>query len=584
MVRLRFDDRRRRRSAFSFAGLRGILETRNVAEVLPLLRRVEESVNRGSWAAGFVAYEAAPAFDPAFTVPRRRTEAEQALPLVWFALFDERVPAGEAAGGPYRVGAWRPGATGEAHRQCFARIRAYIERGDTYQVNQTYPLVAGFEGDPLGFYADLLAAQSAAYCAYLDTGRLQIASASPELFFVRRDERVTCKPMKGTAPRGRWREEDREAANAMASSAKERAENVMIVDLIRNDLGKVARFGSVHVDRLFEPERYETVWQLTSTVSAELRPGTSTADLFAALFPCGSVTGAPKKRTMEVIAELEPEPRGVYCGAIGILTPPGSDAPDATFNVAIRTVVIDAAAGTARYGVGGGITHDSRPDAEFAETVAKAHILTYRPPAFELLETLRWEAGAGFFWLDRHLDRMEGSADYWGFDFDRAVVKERLEAAVAGEGRPLVRVRLTVARDGTITVAADPLEPGPGTPVRLAVDTHVVDPTSPFLFNKTTFRTVYEDARWRHPDADDVLLLNPDGQITESSVANLIALIDGRWLTPPVASGCLPGIYRQVLLDEGEIHEAVVTVPDLDRAERLALINSVRLTRPAVLM
>jgi para-aminobenzoate synthetase/4-amino-4-deoxychorismate lyase len=306
-------------------------------------------------------------------------------------------------------------------------------------------------------------------------------------------------------------------------------------------------------------------------------------DVLGALFPCGSVTGAPKVRTMGIIAELEDSPRGVYCGAVGYLAPPGSGGPSARFNVPIRTVVLDTRTGTAEYGVGGGITWGSSAEGEYDETVAKARVLTARRPHFELYETLRSDADGSLRHLDRHLRRLAASADYFGFAHDEAVVVGVLERALAAvAGRP-GRVRVAVDRRGRADAGATPLVDAPG-PVRLAVDRDVpVDPTDPMLFHKTSLRARYDDARRRHPDADDVLLVNDRGEITESTIANVAVLLDGRWVTPPIDAGLLPGVGREVALEEGWLVERRVAVGDLDRAEATELVSDVRGRRPATI-
>lgn len=361
----------------AFADPVEVIVAERLEEVRPALDAAERAATRGLHAVGFVAYEAAPAFDPALVARPPGT-----LPLAWFGVFRSPEPAaGEVRGegpasserAPFTLSPWEPNIPRERYDAEIDLIREAIARGETYQVNHTLRLRANFAGDATSFYRRLLAAQGACYGALLDTGRHQIVSVSPELFFSRRGARVTTRPMKGTRPRGRSLEEDEAAARALAASAKDRAENLMIVDLLRNDLGRVARIGSVRVPRLFEVERYRTVWQMTSTVEAEVPEGKSLASLFAALFPCGSVTGAPKIATTRLIAALEEAPRGVYCGAVGWVRPGG----DCVFNVAIRTVQIDAVTGVAEYGVGGGITWDSTSEGEYAEALAKAAVLTY---------------------------------------------------------------------------------------------------------------------------------------------------------------------------------------------------------------
>jgi para-aminobenzoate synthetase/4-amino-4-deoxychorismate lyase len=333
---------------------------------------------------------------------------------------------------------------------------------------------------------------------------------------------------------------------------------------------------------LFETERYETVWQLTSTVSSRLRPRTPLVDVFRALFPSGSVTGAPKIATMRIIADLEDSARGVYCGAVGLLSPPGAAGPRARFNVAIRTVVLDTETGAAEYGVGGGITHDSSAAREHAEVLAKARVLTARRPPFELLETLRHDAEAGFLHLGEHLERLENSAGYFGFAFDRDAVLGALGKAAAEAGGD-ARVRLTLAREGAVRAEVAPLPPPPDGPVRVALDDEPVDPADVWLYHKTTLREPYEGRRRRHPDVDDVLLVNNRGEVTESTIANLAVRLDGAWWTPPLDAGLLAGTYRAVLLREGKLRERPIRIEELRRAEEIALVNSVRGWRRAVM-
>jgi para-aminobenzoate synthetase/4-amino-4-deoxychorismate lyase len=471
----------------------------------------------------------------------------------------------------------------DAYGRAIRTVRELIAAGETYQVNHTIRLRARIAGDDRGFYRDLALAQRGAFAAYLDLGRYRFLSASPELFFRIDGDTITTRPMKGTAPRGRWPAEDDEIALRLAASPKDRAENAMIVDLLRNDLGRIANPGSVRVSDLFRPERYETIWQLTSTITAERRPGTSLPDVFRALFPSGSVTGAPKVRTMAVIRELEDAPRGVYCGAIGFLAPPGSGEPSATFNVAIRTVMVDRETGTAEYGVGGGITFDSSAEREYEEVLAKARVLTAARPSFELLETLRHEPGEGYLHLAEHLERLGSSARYFGFRFDAEAAVSELKRA-AHEGGTALRVRLALARDGAIRVETAALPEAPAGSVRLALDDEPVDPDDVWLFHKTSRRAPYDRRRARRPDVDDVILVNTQGEVTESTVANLAVRFDGVWVTPPVASGLLPGSYRAVLVREGALEERPVMVRELRAAQEVALLSSTRGWRAAVVV
>ena len=586
----RFDDLRSG-TVLQFSSLRGEIVARTPQEVLPALAAVQRATDGGRWAFGFVAYEAAAGLDDA--LPTR--EPVPGLPLVWFGVADGPDPDTDAAAGadpdtnsgadtgpraprPYEGGPWELEWTEAEHADRVAAVRRAIADGETYQCNLTTRMTSRLGGDLLSFYRTLATNQRGAYNAYLDLGRFVVASASPECFFDWSGSTLTTVPMKGTAPRGLTAAGDQEARRRLLASDKDRAENVMIVDLLRNDLSRVAEPGTVEVTDLLACEPYSTVWQLTSTVTGRVRTGTTLPDVFRALFPCGSVTGAPKARTMGLIEELESSPRGVYCGAIGYVAPAGSPTR-ARFGVAIRTVTVDRSSGEATYGVGGGVTWGSTAAGEYQEILAKASILDAPPePDFDLLETFRLSA-AGPVHLDEHLDRLAASAQYFGFSLDRAAVLEAVARATPGAGPDcLARVRLT--RDGgaevTTREAAFTSEP-----VTVAVDTRPVDRGSRYLYHKTTVRHVYEEARRRHPWADDVLLVNRDGHVTESTVANVAARVDGAWVTPPVEDGCLPGVGRQLLLDDGVLTERSLTVEDLLAADEVALVSSARGWRTA---
>lgn len=547
-----------------FTGPREIVTAYRVEDVWPALLRVAAEVDAGAWAAGFLAYEAAPAFDEALDAHH----PAPGLPLLWFGLYDGYTEAEAApAPGAWRVGPWAASVTEADYRAAIAQIREHIAAGDTYQVNYTFPLHATFEGDAEAWFHALCAAQRSENAVYIDTGRHVVLSASPELFFALDGETLTTRPMKGTRPRGRSSEEDLALAAALAGSPKDRAENVMIVDLLRNDLGRISPAGAVTVPRLFEVERYDTVWQMTSTVATQTTA--SVPEIFRALFPCGSVTGAPKIATSRIIRELEAHPRGVYCGAAGWWGP----ARQAHFNVAIRTVVIDRETATAQYPVGSGITWDSDPTEEYRECFDKAALLTHRPPEFALLETLLWEEGA-FFLLEEHLARLAASAAYFGYPYERAKIESAMRKSVA-QTPARARVRLTLSANGGIEVTLTEA-PAPGTPIRVVIAAQLIDRNDVFLYHKTTHRHVYDGMRAKHPGVDDVLLWNAAGEVTESTIANIVVEISGVRYTPPVSCGLLPGALRAHLLKTGEIQERVITVDELRHAERAWLINSVR--------
>ena len=555
-----------------------VLVAERPEDVAGVLAEVQRATDAGDWAFGYLAYEAAAGLDPAAAVHPPNPDGP---PLAWFGLCGEPMPVAPVDRAPAPGGCsaeWTPAWTAPQHAADVAAVRERIAAGDTYQCNLTVRMRGRVEGDPLALYRDLAAGQGGAHNAFLDLGRFVVASASPELFFELRGEEVLLRPMKGTSRRGRFAAEDAELARRLQASAKERAENVMIVDLMRNDVAQVAEVGSVQVPALFTVERYPTVLQLTSDVTARLRPGTGLVELFRALFPCGSVTGAPKPSSMAVLRALEPTPRGVYCGAIGLVGPPGAPVR-ARFSVAIRTVVLDRATGTAVYGTGGGITWGSDAAAEHAELLVKAAVLDRRPPGTQLLETMRFEPGTGLRNAPRHLARLAASADRLGFPLDPAAAEALLADRLAGSGP--ARVRLRLHRDGDLSVDLQPLPPPPDAPVRLTVDPEPVDSADPALFVKTTLREPYDRRYARRGNADDAVLVNERGELTETTRATLALRLDGHWWTPPLTSGCLPGVERARLLETGQLRERVLLPADLDRAEELAVVSSLRGWLPA---
>jgi para-aminobenzoate synthetase / 4-amino-4-deoxychorismate lyase len=545
---------------------------RELGAVLPALQRVEELGAAGRWCVGFVAYEAAPAFEPAARVH----PPDPRLPLVWFSVHEHPVPlppAGDGAGDRSSTDGsppWVPDTGTGEFSAALAEIHEGIARGDYYQVNYTLRFHSGGAHDARALYERLRRVQPRSYAALIDAGDFRIVSASPELFFALEGDRLTMRPMKGTARRGRWNAEDDAAVARLQSSVKERAENVMIVDLIRNDAGRIAQTGTVRVPALFEVERHPTVLQLTSTVEAAVRDGVGLGDVFTALFPCGSVTGAPKISAMNAIATLERSPRGVYCGAIGVVRPGG----DALFSVAIRTAVVDARAHRAEYGAGGGITWDSDPVSERNEVFAKAAILTGDRPAFALIETMLLADGE-VRRAAEHVQRITESAAYFGFADPGRGALEQLELArelhPAGEWR----LRLQAEASGTVSAAVAPLDPLPDDrPVCLS--RVPVDAADPFLFHKTTRRELYEARSAEHPGCFDVLLVNGAGELTEFTVGNLVVELEGRRWTPPVECGLLPGVFRGELLRSGEVGERVLRPDDLSGASALWRISSLR--------
>lgn len=551
-----------------------------IKDVIPLLKAAEAAAKSGAWVALMLSYEAAPAFDDALT-----TQEPGFLPLAWAAVFDQQSPTTAASivpeGGSidYELKAWQSQVSRSEYSEAVKRVRGLIARGDTYQVNYTFPLTSHFSGDPSVWYDTLCAAQGAEYCAYLDLGRFKILCISPELFFERRGESIKTKPMKGTINRGRWGHEDEERAQQLSESPKDRAENVMIVDLLRNDLGKISVPGSVRVSKLFEVERYETLWQMTSTVESTLRSDVGLADVMAAVFPCGSITGAPKIRTMEIIRELERFPRGIYTGTIGFIRPGG----DCVFNVAIRTVVLDSQTGAATFGVGGGITIDSTAEREYDECLLKSSFLTAPLPRFQLLESMLLETGE-FFLLSSHLERLKASAKYFNFLFSEEQILAELERVASRPSLERWKIRLLLSRAGEIEVNTVQLGSVRSSPLRVALAHEPVDSNDKFLFHKTTNRQIYDRALARRPDCDDVILWNERGEVTESTVANIVLEMDGELFTPPQTSGLLAGTFRDQLLSDGKIRERVIYKKELRGSSSFFLVNSVQKWMPSVLI
>ncbi|MBI5092713.1 MAG: chorismate-binding protein [Candidatus Hydrogenedentes bacterium] len=491
-----------------------IVRADRVDEVCGALGYLEGRVARGLHAAGYIAYEAAPAFDPALTC---HNGADVGMPLLWFGIYDHatlsssRKPPAAVCGS---AAPWKSLIDENAYRAALEQIRRLIAAGDTYQVNYTFPLESTFREDPYIWFRTLSAAQNADFAAHLNLGRHRILSASPELFFRLDGNTLETRPMKGTRPRGLWPAADRLLARELAQSPKDRAENVMIVDLLRNDMGRVSEAGSVCVQRLFEVERYETIWQMTSTVTSWTRA--SVPDILGALFP-----------------------------------------------------------GTARYHVGSGVTWDSNARDEYSECVGKAQILTHHRPEFELLESLLFDGE--YFLISRHLERLGASADYFGFQLDMAAVHAVLTedaAVLRDKGSGPRKVRLLLARDGSVRTTCEPAKPS--TPVRIGFAVDPIDESDVFLYHKTTHRGVYDSARASRPDCDDVILWNRRDEITETTVANIVLELDGELRTPHIDSGLLGGVMRAELLHSGKLSEARLTKEDVRRAGSIQLINSVR--------
>ncbi|MES9738002.1 aminodeoxychorismate synthase component I [Peribacillus frigoritolerans] len=549
-----------------FANPKKVITAHSIEDVLPQFQKVQEAIEQGNYAAGYVSYEAAPAFEQSFKV-----KDGAKMPLLWFGIFDKpeaEIP--EKMTGAFHLAEWQSETDSNAYRSGFQRIKSEIKKGNTYQVNYTMRLQSQFEGDDFAFFERLKRAQRSNYSAYLNVGSHRILSASPELFFRWEDGQLITRPMKGTVKRGTTLKGDQLNAEWLSASEKNQAENYMIVDLLRNDLGMIAEPGSVEVPQLKAIEKYPTVWQMTSTITADTNPGTTIIDIFKALFPCGSITGAPKIKTMEIIADIENSAREVYCGAIGFITPES----EAVFNVPIRTVVIDKETGKAEYGVGGGITWDSELSEEYDEAFLKAKLLTVERPVYKLLESIKLSDGE-YYLLNDHIDRMKQSAEYFDYRFSELYLRDRLQKyAEINNGTPQ-KVRVLLHENGEIEVfgqAIKPLDPE----FKAILAEAPISRANPFLFHKTTNRDVYEGFQMNNPDFQDVLLWNEEGYITEFTNGNVVVKINGDLYTPPVESGLLAGTFRQELIKKKEIKVKNISKADLINAEEIWFINSVR--------
>jgi para-aminobenzoate synthetase/4-amino-4-deoxychorismate lyase len=568
------------------------------------LKKIQILQQEGYYIAGWIGYEFGYVLEGALCRLLRRPGDAGAL-LADLGVFRKRYlfdhcsgvsdfPGGEVGllhDAGYALTELRLSQSQEEYVAAIGKILDYIRAGDTYQVNYTLKLLFGFTGSAEHLYRDLRRNQSVAYGAYIRWGDERILSFSPELFFRKSPDSVVVRPMKGTMKRGRTSAEDRENSAFLAGDIKNRSENVMIVDLLRNDLGRLMHLaggGEVGVRSLFDVEKYESLLQMTSTVRAGTQAGTlagiALQDFFKALFPCGSVTGAPKIRTMQIIDELEKQRRGVYTGAIGYLDPDGG----AVFNVPIRTVALRGSHG--EMGIGSGIVYDSVPEQEWQECLLKGRFLTHPAAGFELIETLLHHPEHGYIFLEDHLRRLEDSAAYFLFHWDPDTIRKRLQMARADFGGQCLRVRCTLAKDGEFAITATPcdlpadfrlpLTPAARPTLRIGFSRTATDAQSPWLYHKTTQRVLYdrELAAARERGLFDVLFNNKEGEVTEGCITNVILYKDGAYSTPPLRCGLLAGVMRKRLLEDHErpLAERVVTREDVKAADALFLCNSVR--------
>jgi para-aminobenzoate synthetase/4-amino-4-deoxychorismate lyase len=540
-----------------------IVCARTPEQVRPALAVLRAATQQGHHAAGWMGYEAGHALDPKLSPLEQSPRAGDPW-LLWFGLFETAetlAPGALDAMLPDPAGAWasepRPLIARADYDTALERTKALIAAGDIYQANLSFRATVTTQGSPLALYARLRAQAGAGWGGIVHDGAHWLLSLSPELFFRIDGRRIATRPMKGTAPRGRTPAEDDAFAARLAADPKERAENLMIVDLLRNDLSRVSRAGSVHVPELFAVERYPTIQQMVSEVEAELAPGRDAIDVIEALFPCGSITGAPKIRAMEIIDQVESDPRGPYTGAIGHLAPDGS----AAFNVAIRTLVLPEGGNQALIGLGSAVVADSTAAGEWRECGAKGAFVTAGQRAFDLIETMRFDPDDGILELDRHVARLGASAAAFGFPFNRHDIRNELHAATFRLMAPH-RVRLLLSPSGALAIETRSLPPAVEGPVDVRIVPLPVDPSDFRLAHKTTDRTFYDHAR-RAADIFEVVFVRPDGLLTEGSFTTLLVPRDGHLVTPPLERGLLPGILRAALLESGEAVEGDLTEADL---------------------
>jgi para-aminobenzoate synthetase/4-amino-4-deoxychorismate lyase len=577
-------------------------------------RLAQEQLDNGFFLAGYIGYEFGYILEPSLAksfMPRSVAhKSRPSLPLVDLGVFNKPQVYDHLKGSFEGSESWsqgndpEKGATftidnmlvnleKEKYLEAIHRIKSYIETGDTYQVNYTLKLLFDFAGSIPEFYSSLRRNQSVSYGGLIKNGETTILTFSPELFFRKKGSQIDVRPMKGTMLRGRTNAEDREFADFLQHDIKNRSENVMIVDLLRNDLGRLSRMGGVNVQSLFDVETYETLHQMTSSIRGKLNSPMSLEKMFKALFPCGSVTGAPKIRTMEIIRELEAEDRGVYTGAIGFISPEG----DAVFNVPIRTVVLQGDKG--EMGIGSGIVWDSDPVGEWEESILKGKFLTRQVPEFNLIETMLWQVESGYWLLDLHLNRLAESADYFFYPFELDKIKADLDKLTEGfrssASAKNQRVRLTLSKQGTIELMCSELSGGSFPEINPAIILKMEDPgdlpitvfsnrntdsNSPYLFHKTTLRKLYDDERTKAANKGfyEVLFVNEKGEVTEGSYTNIFLQKDGKLLTPPVFCGLLPGILRAHLLASYPevVKECSLSREDIDNGDAVYVGNSVR--------
>lgn len=552
-----------------FSSPKEVLYSKNLHEVKTILDKLESKINENNdIAVGFLTYESAPAFDPAY-----RVNKESKLPLICFGLFEgfkETQILDNSEIITNKIYNWKIETSPSEYKKNFDYIKNQIELGYTYQINYTLRSHSESIQNPYEFFLEK--AKNSPFAAYIETDENIIISASPELFFSLENKRLFCKPMKGTSRRGKTFEEDLILMDALRASKKNKAENIMITDMLRNDMGRISEPGSVKVSSKYDIEKYSTVWQMTSSVESETTA--SITEIFQALYPCASVTGAPKIASMDIISRIEELPRGIYTGAIGYIAPNR----EAEFSVPIRTVVSDKNKNCAVYGTGGGIVWDSVWESEWDECLTKSKVLSVKDSSdFELFETMKWDTDSGVFLEEYHFNRLKDSASYFDFKFCDVRGKEIIDETMRNISNNLCVIRLFVNAKGGIRIETSEV------PVfiknqkyTVSLAKNPVQSENIFLYHKTTQREVYENAEGENLHSDDVILWNEEGNLTESTIANIILNIEGNWVTPSTNCGLLRGVYRESMLENGLIEERKIHKSEIADLSEITLINSVR--------
>ncbi len=571
----------------------GIVVAHDLEQVPKAIEELQSAINAGLYAAGFFSYELGYAFEPGL---RKLMPESRRVPLIWFALFSRVEPlAGRQLDGFFNswlkqhqrdeagLGRTQIERQEAGYLQDFAKVKALIAAGDIYQVNLAFKMDFEYEGSPLALYHKLRQRQPVSYGAYLEGPDFSVLSLSPELFFEISKRQILTRPMKGTARRGRTRDEDGRLSRALQEDAKNRAENLMIVDLMRNDLSRICEIGSVQVEDLYHITTYPTLHQMTSDVKGRLREDVELFDILKALIPAGSITGAPKMRAQEIIHQFEGDPRGVYCGAIGLLNLDESGQLSARFNVAIRTLTLFQN-GEGEAGIGSGVVQDSVGTDEYEECLLKAKFMM--TPDFKLIETMRLDSDGQFYLLERHLKRLLRSSELLGFSCSLQECRVALESYAKSLQKSTFLVRLLHSQGGQIELTSMSIAPpDPAKTIRFTISDIPVKSADELLGHKTTRRQLFDD-EWQRANkqqgADEILFLNERGELTEGSRTNLFIEREGKMLTPPLSCGLLPGTLREELIEEGRCVEAVLTLKDLESADRIYLGNSVRGLQPAL--